>query len=224
MATPVTLANHYDCIATYQNNVDPSIRWRNTYTFHSDAVPVPNAGILAAIGTFAVGMVHSDVSLVELAVYNWSRGRQPYPTGSPLFIENAPAVGTADTEWPHLTSPYLPPGGEVTLRCDHTPQTSGKPGRSFFRALLGESDISSFSGGKWTLKPPVTLANLQGDLNALLLASSLRTYMSAGAPGGQSLVIVRFSKKLDVVFGSTLVTNFSLFGPTTNKNRRTSKR
>ena len=224
MATPVTLANAYDAIVTYQNIGDPAVRWRNTYTFHSDTVPIPGAGIVGAIGTFAVGMVHSDVELVELSVYNWSRGRLPYPSGSPLFSTISANPGLADSHWPHLTTPYTANAGEVSLRSDHQPQTAGKPGRSFFRALLGAGDITAISGGRWSLKSPVSTAGLQSDMEALLTVSTLKTYMSAGAPGGQELVVVRFSKKLNAVFGSTLVTDFVVLGVTTNKNRRTSRR
>lgn len=218
----VTEPGYYDQIITYQNHLNPAIKWRNTYTFSSVvSPPVNGAGIVQAISAFAVGLVHSDTDLVETAVYNWARGRQPYPLGSPLFVDVGAVPGTADTNWPHLATPYDPPVGSLVLRIDHQPNVGGKPGRNFYRALLGDEDIDSVSGGPPALVP--TVANLQADLNALLTASGLHNYFDAGL-GNQFLALVRFSKKTFTVNGTTSIHSFNVIDATENKRSRKNKR
>jgi len=217
----VTFPDYYDFIATYQNDDDPSLKWRNTWTFFSGTAPVLGAGIVGALALFATTLIHSDASVVLFDVYNWARGRQTYPNGSPIISYPAADPGVADAHWTHLHTPYVPVGGEVVLRIDHPSTGPGKPGRNFIRALMGEADIQAVSGG-----PPIStilIANLQADLANALAFSGLSSYFHAGL-GGQYLANVRYSKKNGVVGGASQIDGFSVIEVTTNKRTRKNKK
>jgi hypothetical protein len=218
---PVDFPDYYDLIVTYQNDDNPAVKWRNTYTFYSATTPVLGVGIVGALATYAVGLIHSDASAVLFDVYNWTRGRQPYPTGSPIISYAASDSGTADTYWTHLHTPYVPQSGETVLRIDHEPEGPGKPGRSFLRGLLGEADVSAVSGGPPILT--VTTANLQTDLDALFAAAGMTAYLGAGS-GGQHLALVRYSRLHNEVLGSSGVDDFHVIEATSNKLRRKNAR
>jgi hypothetical protein len=214
---PVTLADTYDLIVEYANIADPSITWRNGYTFHSDTVPVFGVNITTALGTFARTLCHDDAQIIAYSLYNWARGRQPYPTGEAIWIVAAAASGTALTHWnPPIDSDYIPNNGTVCLRIDHQ-ATPGKPGRTFVRALLGEGDVSAVSGGRPVLSAGA--ADWDTQLQAVLTATGLSTYMGAGA-SGQHLCVVRYSPKTGIVHGSSPTTAFHAIGATTSKKSR----
>lgn len=219
--TPVTFPDYYDMIVTYQNDTNPEIKWRNTATFYSSTTPVLGAGIVGALATFFVGYIHSDASAVLFDVYNWSRGRQPYPNGSPIISYAASDSGTADAIWTHLHTPYVPTSGETVLRIDHEPSSAGKPGRNFLRGLLGAADTDAVSGGPPLLT--VLPANLQLDLNGLLSGSHLSEYFGAGT-GGQHLALVRYSRLHNMVLGTSEVAEYKVIEATSNKLRRRNAR
>lgn len=217
----VTFPGYYDFIATFQNDTDPSLKWRNTWTFYSPTTPVLGAGIVGALALFATTLCHADASVVLFDVYNWSRGRQTYPDGSPIISYPAADGGVADTYWTHLHTPYVPVGSETVLRIDHPSVSPGKPGRNFIRALMGEDDVSAVSGG-----PPISnvaISDLQADLASALGFSHLNNYFHAGT-GGQYLANVRYSKKTTTVLGASEIDGFSVIEVTTNKRTRKNKR
>lgn len=221
MATPVTLPGAYDIIFGVHNFDDPAIKWRQTFTFQSTISPVIGEGIVEALATFSNACVRSDSVNDSIAIYNWARGRQPYPTGDAVAVDTLSVAGSAASHWPHLNSTYDPAPGEVCLRIDHAPSVGSKPGRSFLRGLLGEADITSLTGGAVLLVPTVT--NLQADLNTLLSTSGLSAYFGSGT-GGQRLCIVRYSPKTNVVHGAVDVNGFNVIGATTNKRQRRNRR
>lgn len=221
MAPPVTLPGAYDHISTFQNIANPTEKWRATMTFAAPAVPGPSTPIVQAIEGFMSTVVHSDAQIIQHSVYNWARGRQPYPLGTPIFTITGAVPGVAGAEWTALASPYIPAGGEVVLRIDHEPVGGGRPGRNFFRALLGKSDVSSTSGGKWILVP--TVLALQVNLATILTATSLATFLNGGV-GGARLIIVRYSPKTNIVHGETDVSTLQVVGVTTNKLSRKNRR
>lgn len=221
MAPPVTLPNAYDMIVSYENTADPSIKWRQTYTFQSEEPPSIGAGIVEALATYSICLVRSDSNATGIALYNWARGRQPYPTGDAIETDSLAVPGEAGAHWPHLASEYVPVGGEQVLRIDHEPGVGSKPGRSFVRGLLGTGDISALTGGGIELVPLV--ADLQTDLGNIIIASGLTPYFGGGT-GGQNLCIVRYSPKTNVVHGAVSVTSFHVIGATTNKRSRKSSR
>jgi hypothetical protein len=217
----ITFPDYYDFIVTYQNNSNPKIKWRNTYTFYSATTPVLGAGIVAALATYTVGLIHSDASAVLFDVYNWARGRQPYPLGSPIISYPAADAGTADTYWSHLVTPYVPAAGLICLRVDKPCDTAGKPGRNFLRGLLGEGDTDAVSGG-----PPLlttTVANLQANLGSVIAAAGLAVYFNAGT-GGQHLAQIRFGGKPAAVQGVSEINGFSVIEATANKLSRKNKK
>lgn len=214
---PVTLPGTYDMIVEYQNASTPTVTWRNTYTFQSSVLPTLTTPIVAAIGSFAFNLVHSDVNYIGWKVYNWARGRQPYPLGSPVLVDSFSSPGNAGTEFPSLHVPYTPAGGEVALRVDHEPATAGRPGRNFLRGLLGSGDLSAISGGRWNLVTP--LANINANYQAVLNATGLSSFFGPGS-GNAALVIVRYSPKTGIIHGVSLVNGFTPLGVTTVKLSR----
>lgn len=217
----VTLPGAYDMIVKFGNIADPQLQWRSTYTFLSDTTPVLDVGIVLAIRNFAQMTIHSDSHMTGYDVYNWARGRQPYPLGSPVIATTGSLVGTADTSWTPLVGTYLPNGGEVCMRMDHITTGQGKPGRSFLRGLLGEHDVISVTGGKWTLV--AGQAPWQTALAANVTSSGLGAYMLPTATS-KVLCVVRYSAKLGVVHGSSGINQFQIIGVTTNKQTRKNKK
>lgn len=221
MADPVVLSNVYDIVVTFENLADPTITWRNTFTVFSPDTPVHDTTIALAISGFCKAMIWPDSAVVKVACYSWGRGSHPYPSGSALWENVGSVEGTADSNWPHLNATHHPAGGEVALRVDHATAAIGRPGRSFFRTLLGKDDITALSGGKWTTVP--TIVNLQTDLLGVLAASTLGSYFGGGS-GGQYLTIVRYSPKTNTVHGNVPVSSFQVIGATTSKRFRSNKR
>jgi hypothetical protein len=220
---PVTLANTYTLIVEMFNTANPQLKWRNSFDFQSTGVPtIAGSPLCQSIKTFMGAMVNADTTIGKFALYNWAKGTQPYPTGLPIdvFYWNVP--GAAPATWATaLFTPYSPVGGEIALRMDHEPVTPGKPGRTFFRGLLGEGDIKALTGGQWVLT--VLIAILQAILDNLLAATHVNTFFGAGS-GGEKLVIVRYSPKTGVVHGASSVSSWRLMGATTNKRTRKNPR
>lgn len=215
-----TFPNGYDLIVTYQNQTDPTIQWRNTFTFISNTVPVFGAGIVGALGGFAQTLCHPDSSVVEYKCYNWARGRQPYPLGLPLFVHTLNIPGTAPSHWTALSASYVPTGGEVVLRIDHVPTALGRPGRTFVRGLLGENDISALSGGRIFLTG--SLATFQADLNTIVSSSGLGAFLVPTATT-QVLAVIQYTKKTDTVHGYAGIGSLVVIDATNNKRSRKNK-
>lgn len=216
-----TLPGVYDAIVTKQNISDPAIKWRNTWTFKSVNTPAQGDPFFTDLLLLEGGLIWPDSELVELSVYNWARGRQPYPLGQPIFTTTLASPGYADTGWTHLQHPRTPTSGIVCLRLDHNPISGGKPGRTFSRAILGAGDVTAISGGRFTLVP--TVPNVDADWQAVIGHAAFAQYFSPGA-GGYELVIVRYTRKTDTVHGFTGVLSIRVIGATTNKLSRKGRR
>lgn len=219
--SPVTLANVYEMIFTMQN-VATGKQWRNSYTFYSPATPVSGDNAADHLYRMQIAMVRLDSQIVKQACYNWARGTQPYPLGMPVWEATLANPGTADADWSTVLDPaYEAVGGEVVVRVDHEPLTGNKPGRSFFRGLVGKNDVASTTVGRWLLI--ALIAALQAVLDAITSGSHVND-MFAGGSSSQKLVVVRYSPKTNTVHGYTLVTGLKLIGASTNKLTRKNKR
>lgn len=218
----VTLPGVYTFIAEFQNISDPSIQWRNTIEFRSNTVPLVTDPIVTALNEFFMRMVHPDVNYVKRSVYNWARGAQPYPQGLPLFTDSTVVQGIADSTWGSALGPtYSPTGGEVCMRVDHETSSQGKPGRNFFRGLLGEENVAALSAGKWFLL--IAIAVLQTILDNITSTTGLNSFFGAGS-GGVQLGVVRYSAKHATTPTFSPMTSMRIMGVTTNKRTRKSKK
>jgi hypothetical protein len=219
---PVSLANVYDLIITMRNIANPDITWRNTYTFYSPTVPVVADPFPQHAVVFQQNMIWADCEIVEVSCYNWSRGTQPYPSGMPLWTIIVAYAGTAVTHWgAQLQTPHVATGAEVVMRLDHSPAVGNKPGRNFYRGLLGMGDVASISVGKWILI--IAIAILQAILDTIGNTTLFYQHLAAGA-SAQKLVVVRYSPKTHTVHGYTPVTAINLIDVTTNKKSRKNRR
>lgn len=216
----VTFPGAYDVIFEYHNVTDPTIFWRTTWTIVDNAPPTWPGGILGALQAYVTAMVHSDVLVDKLSVYNWARGRLPYPLGTPLFIQPLSLIGQADGNWPALSTPYTPAGGEVCLRVDKI-ASGGKNGRNFHRALLGEDDISALSGGR--ISTVASVAVLQTQHDTIVTNAGLHSFMLPAATT-TGLIVMRFSEKTGVVHGYSMLSSMSVIGATTNKLNRKNRK
>ena len=219
---PITLPGYYDIVWHMSNTANPNDQWRNTFTFKYPSVPPVGADLLAALGGLVQACTREDSQIDGYDVYNWSRGRQPYPAGLPVTSFRGVAAGTAHANWPHLNTAYVAAGGEIALRMDHDTMTPSKPGRTFFRGLLGAADIHAVTGGKWTLVP--TVADLQADLNAIMTATGLGAFIDNITPAKQ-LVVVRWSKvHAPLVASAAEINSLNIIGVTTNRQTRKNPR
>ena len=220
MAT--TLPGVYEFIAEFANHTNPNITWRNTVTFRSTATPTITSPIVTALNEFFMRMAQPDTDYVKRSVYNWARGAQPYPQGLPLFTDSTVVACIGDTVWDSaLGSTYKPTGGEVCMRVDHESGSPGKPGRNFFRGLLGEDNIASLSGGQWFLL--IAIAVLQTILDNISHTVGLDVFFGAGS-GGTQLGTVRWSKVHLTAPTFQPTTSFRIMGVTTNKRTRKNKK
>lgn len=218
----LTFPNAYEYIVTFENNVTPGISWRNTVSFHSPTVPVESDGIIAALNQFFTDCVHTDVNVVQAAVYNWTRGGpSPYPSGLPLFVVPINAVGNADAAWGY-TGSELGVGGEVCMRLKKTNTGGLKPGRLFMRGILREADTGAPSGGKWTLKSGTPITPTQEQL--VVQNSGLINYLGKHSLYPQYLQDIAYSKKHGTVGPAFTVYDIVLDGVTTNKISRKGKK
>jgi len=218
---PVTLGGVYSAIVKIQNLANPQVQWRNSWDFISPAAPTPGTNIIAAILDFQQQCIHSDAQIVDISAYHWARGRQPYPQGMAIFTEPVQLVGTADAGWGFSSGEYVPLGGEVVARIDHTPNVGNKPGRTFLRGLIGKNEVSALSGGRYSMVSgsPVTNTKLQQVLTNSTLAGYIGTQTA-----GQQLCIVRYSRKTGTVTGNVSVSGFVLMGVSTNRQTRKNPR
>jgi hypothetical protein len=222
MATPVTLPGVYTAIIEVANTNDPSKTWRNTYDFFQSSLPQPTDPIANGLRQWQVSHTHTDAHLSKMAVYNWSKGRQPYPLGQPIWSQSLTTVGDAATAWGYpLPYTVLAVGGEVVLRVDREHPGGFRPGRLFLRALINEGDVSVVgSGEKWglTLSSPLTQAHLNS-----IVAGSIGSFLNQ-TPPSTGLCVVQYSPKTNVVHGFIPQSSFLLIGASTNKQTRKNKR
>jgi hypothetical protein len=223
MGTPVTLPGVYTMLVEYANTSDPSKTWRNTYDFFQSSLPQIGDSFANAMRQWAISMIHADAHLAKVAVYNWAKGRQPYPTGQPIWSESLTTAGTAEVAWVYPGG-YVPApvGGEVVLRVDREHAGGARPGRLFLRTLLQEADLQSAgSGEKWTitLVSPIT----QAHLNSIVAGAGLTGFLNQ-TPPGTGLCVVQYSPKTNVVHGFIPQTSFTLIGASTNKQTRKNKK
>lgn len=214
--------NTYEYIVTQQNNIDPTIEFRNTVSFFSPTVPTPSDGIIVALNAYFNSMVHSDVNTIQCAVYKWVRGGpSPYPTGLPIFVLPINVAGVADAAWGYSGS-EKGVGGEVCLRIKKTNTGGLKPGRLYLRGLLRENDVIAESGGRWVFQSgtPITSAK-----HALIVQSTgLLNYLGTHLLNPEYLFDVAYSKKHTTVGPGEMVFDLTMEGPTTNKISRKSRR
>lgn len=223
MALPQTLPGVYTFIVEYQNIAQPSVQWRNTYDFFQSSLPQVGDSIANALRQWAQSMIHADARMFKASVYNWAKGRLPYPQGQPIWSESLNVTGTAETAWSYPSGYVpLPVGGEVVLRVDREHFGGARPGRLFLRTLLQEADLQSpGSGQKWTLTTvsPIT----QAHLNSIVTGSGLNNFLNQTAPG-TGLCVVQYSPHTQTVHGFLPMTSFLLVGPSTNKQTRKNKK
>jgi hypothetical protein len=201
---------------------DPAQKWRNTFDFSNATVPHPLDGVVTSLTALSNTFIHSDSQTDKVTCYNWAKGRQPYPNGTPIFERLFGTPGSADTAWtPPLSTGYEPQGGEVVFRVDHAPVGGGRPGRSFFRAFLGSEDIQSTSGGKWFLS--ASLSSFQTKLDSIITSTGLAPYLGGGL-AGTAVVVVRYSPKTNIVHGAVNVEELNAIGVSTNKQTRKNKK
>lgn len=223
MATPVTLANVYTAIAEYSVIANPTIKWRNSYDFHSAIAPTGSADIVAAIASFAPGMIFSENQLDKIKVYNWAKGTQPYPDGLPILEIDYGTAGVAHTAWV-MTDETDQAGNEVCLRVDKDHSGIGRPGRFFFRNLLPMSQLGALDGQGWHLVggSPFTQAHFETWLTTSGVVNYLAGHIDPTTQ--QGFATVQYSSKAHVVHGYNYDSNWVMIGPTTNKATRKSKR
>ena len=221
MATPVTLPGTYSLIMEYANNANPEDTWRNVFDFNYPTVPAIGSDLPFALASLATSCIRSDCSLIKRSLYNWAKGRQPYPLGEPLQVDTTVIAGAAAVPWTALDATYEPAGGEIALRADHEPFVGGKPGRTFFRGLLGKLDIQAVTGGNWALVP--SLSSLQTNFNAILAGTTLNSYLGE-PPSGKFLVVVRYSPKTNIVHGFSPLNTINLIGVTTCRRTHKNKK
>jgi hypothetical protein len=217
----VTLPGTYELIVEKFNTTDPTKTWRNTWTITATTVPAETGNIVGAIQAFEIACCWNDSTVGTFKLYNWARGRQPYPDGEPLWERVLDTAGGAHTAWGYLDELPLPAaGGEVVVRVDRL-TSGGKPGRLFFRSIPRDIDITAVSGGRWTVDTgrPITDASLQ----SIVTGSAINEFFGGGS-SGQQLTVVRYSKKTNTVNGIAPVTSMHFIDVTTNRQTRKNKR
>ena len=223
MATPITLANVYTAIAEYSVIASPTVKWRNSYDFHSAVAPTGSADIVAALALFAPAMIFSNNQLDKIKVYNWSKGTQPYPDGLPILEIDYNTAGTAESDWV-FTGSHPEAGNEVCLRVDKLHAGIGRPGRFFYRNFIPYDQLQAQDGGGWSL---VSLTPInQGRLETILTAKGIVNYLAGhiDPTTQQGFATVQYSSKAHVVHGYNYDSNWQIVDVTTNKPTRKSKR
>lgn len=223
MATPITLANVYTAIVEYSVVGNPSIKWRNSYDFHSTVAPTGSADIVAALAAYAPGWIFSNSQMDSIKVYNWSKGTQPYPSGLPILEIAYGTPGHASTVWT-LSDTYNPLGNEVCVRVDKEHAGIGRPGRFFFRNMIPDGQVQASQGGKWAFTVGTHIT--QSAHTAFITSSGVVNYLAGHVDPTtqQAFVTVQYSSKAHVVHGYNYDSNWVIIGPTTNKPTRKSKR
>lgn len=220
---PIPLANVYTAICEYSVIANPSVKWRNTYDFHSAVAPTGSADIVAALAEYAPGMIFSWAQLDTIKVYNWSRGTETYPNGLPILEIAYNTPGVANTAWV-VSGSQNPAGNNVCLRIDKEHSGVGRPGRFFIRNLIYESSIQASDGQPWVLVEPSPFS--QSHLTAWITTSGVVNYLAGHVDPTtqQCFVTVQYSAKAHVVHGFNYDSNWVIIGATENKPTRKSKR
>lgn len=223
MATPVTLAECYTAIVEYSVIAEPTIKWRNSYDFHSVPTPTGSADIVAALASFAPGFIFANSQMNSIKVYNWSKGTNPYPAGLPILEIVYNTGGHAATAWT-LSDTYAPLGNEVCLRVDKEHAGIGRPGRFFYRNLLPETQVQAGYGVGWSLISGTHFT--QSAMEAWITSSGVVNYLAGHVDPTtqQAFITVQYSAKAHVVHGFNYDSNWVIVDVTTNKPTRKSKR
>lgn len=216
-------AGLYTAIVEYSVVADPTIKWRNTYDFHSAITPTGTADIIAALAAYATAWIFANSQLETIKVYNWSRGTQPYPNGLPILEITYNHAGTGATVWT-LSDTYAPVGNEVCLRVDKLHAGIGRPGRFFYRNFLPETQIQAGYGIGWSLISGTHIT--QSTLETFLTSSGIVNYLSGhiDPTSQQGFATVQYSRKANIVHGYNYDSNWVIVDVTTNKPTRKNKR
>ena len=218
---PVTLPTVYTAIYEMVNHADPTIKFRNTYDFHSPTIPTPADPLFAALTGLQSSMTWDDCDMIEVRVYPWSRGPNTYPSGLPIFTIPVNAPGAAQIAWA-ITTTDVANGGEVCLRIDRAHNGIGKPGRLFYRTIPRASDVQAVSGGRWSIVSGSHFDSAHFD--SIKTNTGIKTYLVGGGSTNSFLAMVQYSPKHKVVNGYELLTDFVFRGVTTNKTTRKNKK
>ena len=220
---PSIPAGLYTAIAEYNVIAEPTIKWRNTYDFHSAITPTGTADLVAALATYAPGFIFNTCQLTTIKVYNWSRGTVPYPDGLPILEITYNTAGKADVAWT-LSDTYAPTGNEVCLRVDKNHAGIGRPGRFFYRNMLPESQLSATVGGGWSLISGTHFT--QAALEAWITSSGVVNFLTGhiDPTTQQGFATVQYSRKANIVHGYNYDSNWVIVDVTTNKPTRKNKK
>jgi len=223
MGTPVTLLNVWTLIYEYQNIADPTNTWRNTFDFFDGtAVPTATDHIVTSLNAFTNSMLHASDQSVKVSCYAWAKGRQPYPSGEPIFTFTQAVPGVAAAIWyPPMTGSFSPTGKEVVARIDHEPTLGGKPGRSFLRRFFGILDIAGSAEGDWII--PGGAPGYDSVLQGVITSTGLNEHLNGGT-SNVKLAVVRYSPKTNVVHGYSNINSLKFIGVTTNRATRKNKK
>lgn len=220
---PVLYPGVYTIICEMENTSDPTIKWRNTYDFQCVTPPTNTSSLMDNVMHFQDSMTDDDSTFVEMRVYNWSKGANPYPTGLPLFVRTVNAPGDATAAWGRLS--HVPAaGGEVCLNIARRASGAVKPGRFFFRSTIRDEDVQSLSGGKWTFTSIGAGLFTQTQLDSIVSLSGLSANLLGGTDANNKLVLVPYSKLHGTHGTAEPVANIVMVGVTTNKQTRKNKK
>lgn len=218
---PLFLPSVYSIVYEMQNIADPALKWRNTYDFHSPALPTPADPIFTALTNLQHSMTWSDSTLIEARVYNWAKGAPPYPTGLPIFTIPLHSPGGAPLAW-SANAGDTAAGGEVVLRVDRAHGGVGKPGRLFYRSIPRAADIQAISGGKWSI--PGGSPFQPSQFATIKTATGINNFFQGGSSTTGNLVVVQYSPKHQTVSGYAVISDLIFVGVTTNKQTRKNKK
>jgi len=221
----VTFPDHYTVIEEYTNVIDSTNKHRNTFDFYATVPPTSSDALITALGELAPHLAMATFNYTRVAVYNWSRGVNPYPSGSPIFEESASIACDAETAWDFAGSSLgaTPTGKEICLRVDREPGSPGRNGRLFLRGLLSVESIQSPGSGDWIFTTDGADVFNQTKLDSLLTSTGVADYFGAGT-GGMHLCMVRYGPKHGGIVSEASLNGFTLIGPTTSKSTRKSHR
>ena len=223
MTAPLTYPGVYTIVCEMENTANTAIKWRNTYDFVAAVTPTDSNPIMDNVMHFQDSMTDPDSTFVEMRVYNWAKGAQPYPDGLPLFVRTVNAPGDAVAAWGRGSATPAA-GGEVCLNIARRASGPVKPGRFFFRSTIRDADIESISGGRWTFTTGGAALFTQTALNTIVADSGLAANLLGGVDPTNKLVLVPYSKLHGTHGTFEVVSSIVLIGVTTNKQTRKNKK
>lgn len=219
MSTPVTLANTYTLVASFQDNASPQFTWHSSVDIHASAQPAPTDAIIAAMQSFWEKNLRNDCSLVSVELRAWTHGGpQPFSLRYPLWVHSVAANGTKNTTYGNQGAAV---GGEVVAFCHKLVSSGGKPGKFFIRALLDSYELLASAGGRWTINNAVNNVTV-ARFHSLTVAGVIDTYFGTGKDPG--LVIVHGPGKTISTPFSDPITDVVLAGVGVNKQTRKNKK